>query len=356
MAGFTRPEWEKSRATQSSALLSFPTQPLPHSILLQFKKYDYANLKPGGSNDTSADTSYQSLTSGLYKNLSNRKAQVKGQDSIELPFPKDLTDAQGVKIQGFERSFISEKLSTFVAGLTGAGSIGDSTAAGQAAAASAAGKAQQVFDLLSGAGRNLASAEGREKLKTQVGSILGTSGETAGQVMSYMMRNFSGDIGRALGAAGGAIVNPNETLAFEGVDLKSYTFSWDLFPENESDSKMIQQIVKSLKQNILPKFGSITEIEGLNRALLTYPSVCYLQLIGVDPSHWPKFKPCLISNVTVNYANGGQVAILKGGKPAAVNLSIAFNELTIHTQEDYAGEIEGNPVAEIENPTEEPTG
>jgi len=356
MAGFTRPEWEKSRATQSSALLSFPTQPLPHSILLQFKEYNYASLKPAGGNDSSADTSYQSLTSGLYKNLSNRSPEVAGQHSIELPFPKDLTDAQGVKIQGFERSFMSEKLSTFIAGLTGAGTVGDSAAAGQAAAASAAARGQAVFDLLSGAGRNLASAEGRDKLKSQISSILGTSGETAGQVMSYMMRNFSGDIGRALGAAGGAIVNPNETLAFEGVDLKSYTFSWDLFPENESDSNMVQQIVKSLKQNILPEFGSITEMEGLNRALLKYPNVCYLQLIGVDPSHWPKFKPCLISNVTVNYAGGGQVAILKGGKPAAVNLSIAFNELTIHTKEDYAGEIEGIPPAESENPVDEPTG
>ena len=71
----------------------------------------------------------------------------------------------------------------------------------------------------------------------------------------------------------------------------------------------------------LPAVEGVDGSPTLARAFLKYPSVVDMYLLGIDEGYWMKFKPCMISNVSVDYGGGGLVSIIKGGKPAAVNLS-----------------------------------
>jgi len=48
-----------------------------------------------------------------------------------------------------------------------------------------------------------------------------------------------------------------------------------------------------------------------------------------------KFKPAMVTNFTVEYGAGGTMALLKGGKPAGVTISLSMQELAIETAEDY---------------------
>ena len=349
MANFTRPERLKQvEYSKKHSLLSFPSTPLPHGILLLFKEYDYAAVGGEGGDD------YNSLTSGLFAGLSGGtdKPPPSNVSSIELPFPKTLTDQHGIKVNGFERSFLSERLSSFAASALG-GSIAEGGDRVAGAVSDAAGMGKDVLSKLKTIGERLNTDP--SGVKEDLRSLLGSSGQQAKQVMTYLLQNYSGDIGRAMSAATGAAINPNETLAFEGVDLKTFSFTWDLFPENEQDSENIKKIVQLIRQNILPDYGAF---EGLSveRALLTYPSVCFIELLGVDNSHWPKFKPCLVSNVSLDYGAGGMIGILKGGRPVAVQLQMTFNELTIHTRQDYPGDTATAPQAEAENQAESPKG
>lgn len=339
MAKFNRPQLAE-RQKKKNSLLSFPSTPYPHGILLLFKEYDYSQTTGSGS--------YSTLTSGIYQSLNQESgANVVNNQSIELPFPKSLSDQNGIKVNGFERSFAAERLSSFAASALG-GTVAGAGNAAAGAVKDAAGAGVDILSKLKSVGENLNSPAGRDKIKSDLMNTLNMSGQNVSQVLTYLMQNYSGDIGRAMSAAGGAAVNPNETLAFEGVDLKSYTMQWDLFPENEQDSEGIKNIVTLIRQNILPSYGSIDGLGDVNRALLNYPSVVFIELLGVDPSHWQRFKPCMISNVTVDYGGGGQVSILKGGKPVAVSLSITFNELSIHTKEDYPDSVQTEPQGEAE--------
>lgn len=345
MANFTRPErLKQAEYSKQNGLLSFPSTPLAHGILLLFKEYDYAAVGGQGGDD------YNSLTSGLFAGLSSGSAAagVKSVNSIELPFPKALADKHGIKVNGFDRSFLSERLSSFAASALG-GSIAEGGDTVAAAAKDAAGMGKDVLGKLKTIGERLNTDP--SGVMKDVRSLLGTSGQQAKQVLTYLLQNYSGDIGRAMSAATGAAINPNETLAFEGVDLKTFSFTWDLFPENEQDSENIKKIVQLIRQNVLPDYGSF---EGLSveRSLLTYPSVCFIELLGVDNSHWPKFKPCLVSSIDLDYGPGGMVGILKGGRPVAVQLQMTFNELTIHTRRDYPGDTSSPPVGEAETPAE----
>jgi hypothetical protein len=337
MAKFNRPQLAE-RQKKKNSLLSFPSTPYPHGVLLLFKEYDYAQTTGSGS--------YSTLTSGIYQSLNQSSGpDVVNNQSIELPFPKQLSDQNGIKVNGFERSFAAERLSSFAASALG-GTIAGAGSAAAGAVKDAVGAGTGVLSKLKSIGENLNSNP--DKVKKDLMNTLNMSGQNVSQILTYLMQNYSGDIGRAMSAAGGAAVNPNETLAFEGVDLKSYTMQWELFPENEQDSEGIKNIITLIRQNILPSYGSIDGLGDVNRALLNYPSVVFIELLGVDPSHWQRFKPCMISNVTVDYGAGGQVSILKGGKPVAVTLSITFNELSIHTKEDYPDAIQTEPQAEQE--------
>jgi hypothetical protein len=51
-----------------------------------------------------------------------------------------------------------------------------------------------------------------------------------------------------------------------------------------------------------------------------------------------QFKPSMIQNITVNYAAGGQVGIMKGGKPQGVSISLQMQEMQIQTAEDFGAE------------------
>jgi c-di-GMP-binding flagellar brake protein YcgR len=60
-----------------------------------------------------------------------------------------------------------------------------------------------------------------------------------------------------------------------------------------------------------------------------------MHLIGVDQEYFMKFKPAMVKSVTVDYGAGGTLAVMKGGRPAGVNIQITLQELQIETANDY---------------------
>ena len=152
----------------------------------------------------------------------------------------------------------------------------------------------------------------------------------------YLARNvIGGDLSRTISAVTNRAVNPQETLSFTGVDLRNFSFSWDLFPSNKDDTDEITRIVNFLKARSLPEVEDGGSEQFLGRAFLKYPDIVSLNLLGVDESKFTRFKRCMISNVTVDYSGGSQVSIIKGGVPATVTLSVAFSEVQIQTRDDY---------------------
>ena len=128
----------------------------------------------------------------------------------------------------------------------------------------------------------------------------------------------------------GATLNPKASLLFSGVDLKDYSFQWTLAPTEQAESELLRRIVKRLKENALPSYSAETIA---TRVLLKYPSTVDIFLLGVNPSHFVRFKTAMIESVNVNYTPNG-LSVLKGGKPAAIELSINLQEMDIHTAGD----------------------
>lgn len=325
----------KSIRGKSSDLLVFPTKEMPHSILLIFKKYKYAKW---------ADSRRELLSEPTKGRATGRQIELDGSVGIQLPFPKQLTDSNDIRISTFERSAMIEGMLSMPGVenfMRGEGTVGDNLSAMGGAIKGAAGSifnaAKGVGDYVSGTDLETAMGDAGNLFNNVMAKDARSSGAAG---IAYLLRsqlhNIPGMGGTAintLNAALGQVVNPRETLTFDGVGLKSHSFSWQLFPSNRQDSEMIRQIVRMIKQNTLP---STEEFVGIPRVLLNFPSTVDMYLLGVNQDHFMKFKTCMVSNVSVNYSGGGGItAIAKGGVPAAVELSMSFQEMDIETADDY---------------------
>ena len=345
----SKPELVRNRKKNASnAKYFFPSKPFPHGIQLIFEDYSYRRYVV--TDAVKANSEEEIGRGSKFVPLATQRAESTSTSSIELPFPRTLTDSTNIRVSQFERDFLTER------------AIG-------AASSLAAGFGDAAKSALSGArslGTNLVNALKSGDEATTRGAIestFGVSGEKAFAIAAYLGRNYlSGDVARSVGVVGAGVINPQETLAFTGVDLRSFSFSWDLFPSNRNDSEQIKQIVRFLKNKSLPGVeglsvgsnegeNSSVEIPGLSRAFLKYPSVVEINLLGVDETHFTRFKPCMISNIDVSYGNGGNIGILSGGLPNAVTLTISFQELSIQTSDDYTSDNWLLPAAkESDNP------
>lgn len=356
-----RPKNVKSNAYKTGTdRLQWPSASFPHGIQMIFKKYDYKNIVSGSrvgnlSSAAAAASAADNTTSTTqWRTAEQRRAVESEAFVLELPIPKSLTDSTGVQISSFERSFIEEFLVS--SGLEAAGDpLGTAKKLGNAIASGTAA-------VLTGKGGD---------------AIEGEAGKTFARLIGTLGTSVLGGLGigeKSIGAAMGSVTNPLTTLHFSGVDLRSFTFDWQLYPANPQEADNIRDIVKKVKAKILPKVQGLvpsnqTEAgrdaarftaSSIGKAYLEYPSVVYINLLGVNEDHYPKFKPCMCSNITINYAEGNVLTVAEGGVPMGISIQMAFQELEIQTAEDY--DADPNPGvsfkldAEVANATPTDTG
>lgn len=367
----SRPEIQKRRANMmgklngqtlggKGAYHSFPTKPMPHGLLLQFKEYDYnkyvngiklINNKNGTEFEENLSTPgisggigfTDTLADGVFSTGAN-KPELKHDTAIELPFPRTLQDNQNIRVQQFERDFLYERIASGLAAFDQDGGVGGMI--------SNMGQGLENLAKSAYAGVKSAGDDAKENglvssmvnaMKAGASAVSSFDSNKATALAGYLARNFiSGEIAKSVSVVGERVVNPQETLSFSGVDLRTFTFTWDLYPSNTNDSDNIRGIINLIKQKALPQVEDLGG-GGLGaRAFLNYPSVVELNLLGVDESHFMRFKRCMIQSVNVDYGGGGMPEIIKGGKPAVVSLSVTFSELQINTAEDYGAKDIGD--------------
>jgi len=332
------------KSAHSGSHYKFPDKPYPHTILLVFKEYSYENFTNGGfsrvlNNNVFTDGALLNRSSGISLRTEPR--------AIELPFPKQLSDNTNLMINGFSRDPMVETLANKAADFASTGgSLGD------------------IPKMIQQQGQNLASllaggsvGGGVNGIASSISSMgLGDAASTAAYLVRKMIGS-AGDIGKSVDLATGQVLNPRETLAFEGVQLRQHQFSWDLYPSNKADSERIKDIVNVMKRSVLPVTQDLgAGAASIAKAFLRYPHVCEIYLLGVDKEHFMKFKPAFVTSLSVDYGAGGSLGIMKGGKPAGVTINLQLQELQIETAEDYGQEsATAAPVAEFQDPPDSTT-
>lgn len=283
-----------SRAANSGTSgLRFPGDLGPTAMIMSFQKYSY---------------------SGTFGRASKQRTGV-----IALPIPQVIEDAYGLNI--------------------GPADLG-------AAGAAIVDMGQQgAMATIEGA-LNTAEGAGRDIGTSLFGGDMVGGTASAAQKARYFTRSaidgLAPGVGMALDVVNGTTVNPHKTLAFDGVNLKEFNFTWQLAPKNAAESNTLVQIRNKIRQSILPGVEGLSEGGGnssLSRAFLSYPDLVHIYFTGILEDHYIWFKPAMIKNFNVNFSPQGGNVIVEGGKPGFVQMSMSIQEAQIHTREDYGAAV-----------------
>ena len=286
----------RSKSSQEFTSLRFPSDLGPNAIMFNFKSYTY-------------DGTLNSTVRGA-----------KTTASVVLPLPSNLTDTYSIQVGPAQLGSTGAAVLDVAQGIQANGVSNEV----QQGLAQASRMGQDAAKLITG--------------DADINSLFG-----AGSAIKYFARSAVDNVfpgaGLALDVSTGTAINPHATLNFDGVNLKEYTFNWSLSPKNSADSTRLVNIINKFKDHFLPEYEDILGFGGssgsFGRALLKYPDLVEISLLGVDEDYYFSFtKPGMISDFVTNYTPQGQ-AILKGGRPAFIDMSITFKEASIRTRRNY---------------------
>ena len=186
-------------------------------------------------------------------------------------------------------------------------------------------------DLFRKAGAALATGTG-QKTASSVFSKL------AIQALTGQDTTITGLISRETGA----IVNQNVEMLFQGVNIRTaFQFTFDLIPRSQGEAEEIKTIIRTFKQEMTPRKGATGSTGG--GFFVKSPNVFQIEYrTGAKPHPFlNKFKPCALTNMSVNYSGSGQYSTFNDATPVHMILTLSFQELSPIYAEDYQNIKEG---------------
>jgi len=194
-----------------------------------------------------------------------------------------------------------------------------------------AGDIAQAFKVVTAAGKS--ALENKETMEAVKNLISAGAVNIAGGNVSA-----TGLITRATGM----VMNDNLELLFQGVNLRSFPFTFDLAPRSREEAQEILLIIRTLKKEMTARYnastvGGNTENVGL---FISSPSIFQLTYKSGNRKHpfLHTFKPCALTGCGVNYTASGTYATYENGTPVHMQLTLEFKELNPIYSEDYENE------------------
>jgi hypothetical protein len=154
----------------------------------------------------------------------------------------------------------------------------------------------------------------------------------------------SGDFAQNLSRQTGNVFNSNTELLFNGITMRpGFSFSFDLVPRSQAESKVIKDIILFFKIESAAQKGAASG--GGAGLFLESPSVFKVQYMSGGKSHpfLHQFKMCALNAMSVNYTGSGTYATYSDATPVHMVMNLTFTELTPIYREDYveAGSTDG---------------
>ena len=306
-----------SPETQAAVTQGFKNAAAPTAI--QTLRYPYKKLtdsddylmikvvryQPPGYNTGAGNFTALTSTQALKNNIKTPEA------IILLPIPQNIQDQNSVnwgenKLNGFE--------------LKGA----------QAAqgALTSENLAQRTMDAVNGYARDLTKAAVGGNLQSQIVSfytskLLGIAGGNA----------TAADL---LSRTTGQVLNQNQELLFNGVNLREFSFEYDLAPRDGNEAKEIKKFITTLKRAHVARTGANNSPgSGL---FISAPRVFQLEYRSGNKKHpfLHSFKPMAMKGMSVNYTGSGNYSVYGDSTPVHMKISMNFQELNPIYFEDYS--------------------
>ena len=147
---------------------------------------------------------------------------------------------------------------------------------------------------------------------------------TAFDIVKNRTKGASNQVLQSMGLA----QNPFMTMLFQSVEFKTHSFSWTFTPRNQQETYMLAEIIQAFKSNMLPSMTG-----GAGGVLLNYPNMANITLYPNDYFMY-KFKPCVVTSLTVDFTPEGPSFFGSSGAPTHVVMTLGLQEIEYWLKED----------------------
>ena len=179
-------------------------------------------------------------------------------------------------------------------------------------------------------GSGFGSKEERENFRKALGSAASVSVTSgiAGLAGNALGTQISPDT--FLARTGGAVLNPNAEMLFQGPVIRDFNFSFLMIARSEKEGSEIRKIIKWFKKGMAPKFRNTTLIKSPDIFTLEYKNAGGL-LKTVN-----RFNPggLALTTVNIDYAPSGYWSAYRDSQPVSVKMDLNFTELRPIYQKD----------------------
>ena len=154
----------------------------------------------------------------------------------------------------------------------------------------------------------------------EAGATTVTTG-AAGAAAGLLGTNLSADT--ILARTGGAVLNPNAEMLFQGPVIRDFSFSFKMIARSQKEGETIRKIIKFFKKGMAPKFRNVVLIKAPDIFILDYRNGAgTLNTVN-------KFNPggLALTTLNVDYAPSGYWSAYRDSQPVAVKMDMTFTEL-----------------------------
>ena len=168
--------------------------------------------------------------------------------------------------------------------------------------------------------------------------------ESVGDFATEGFRRASLEVAESLtGAEGGVETinrifgqadNPFLEVFFQSMNMRTFTYNFNLAPRNEEETFEIQRIIQLFRFHMAP------EMQETNGRYLTLPSefdIHYMMVTkdgeGRENDYFNRIATCVLTDVQTNYTPGEKLRTFEDGAPTQITLSLTFKETEMLTKE-----------------------
>ena len=182
---------------------------------------------------------------------------------------------------------------------------------------------QDIGNMLSATGKKLEDMTGFSAL------LKGLGGVATGAIDAA--QSSAGKL--ALSAAFGKAFNPRKQVLFEGIDFRTFSFTFIFTPTSREESNQVNDIIRLFKYHSAPTIQSGT----FNGFFFIPPSSFTIQFFYRDNTgtitenpYVNKIAESVLEKVDVNYSPNGIWSAFDGtGAPTQVQLTLSFKEIEL---------------------------
>ena len=168
----------------------------------------------------------------------------------------------------------------------------------------------------------------------------------AGEVVKETMKGALDTIAKGAKAAidinRGMVTNNRLEMVFEGVDRRSFSFSFKMMPKSESEAIAVDKIVNMFRFYMAPSFDG----GNLQSRTFIVPAtfdIEYYHTVGERNNFLNRISTCVLESCNVTYG-GERVQFFrptsgvngKGAPPVETSIELSFKELEVITREKIA--------------------